>query len=189
MAYTNGLSVHATPTRADRHPFPQSAQPSPGPSLRQTATSSASNSVTSLPFSTSPSPSSPQTITVDALLKQFATSSDPKSAALDQAVADRNVLSAQNSQLWKLIEKQRTGYNQILKELERIRAERDTYKVRLISLTGTAPNGAASDKRQKPPSERSRPSLDSTSLPSVAPLAPKNPAPRHNSDDSGSSLL
>jgi len=47
------------------------------------------------------------------------------SAALEHAVNDRNVLTAQNTQLWKLVEKQRTGYNQILKELERIRGERD----------------------------------------------------------------
>lgn len=49
-------------------------------------------------------------------------------------MADRNVLSGQNAQLWKLIEKQRAGYTQLMKELERVRGERDAYKSRLQSL-------------------------------------------------------
>lgn len=68
-------------------------------------------------------------------------------AALEQAVNDRNVLSAQNTQLWKLIEKQRTGYNQIMKELERIRNERDTYKAKLSMLNGG--NTPFLERRQK----------------------------------------
>ncbi|KAF8972613.1 hypothetical protein BDZ97DRAFT_1913115 [Flammula alnicola] len=191
-AYGNALNVQATPTRdRDRHPFPQSAQPSPATSLRQTTGSSASASLTNLPSTSTSTPAvqvSPQTITVEALLKQHASSPDPTSAALEQAVADRNVLSSQNTQLWKLIEKQRTGYNQILKELERIRGERDSYKSRLAALTGV-PNGT-SDKRQKTTSERgSRPSLDTTSShTSVASISQTNfqtrqMIPRHNSDD------
>ncbi|KAH9479619.1 putative Rho-type GTPase-activating protein 2 [Psilocybe cubensis] len=167
----------ATPSR-DRHPFPQSAHPSPGPSQRNPSAPSPSPSVAQ---------SSPQPITSDALLKQFAASPDPKTAALDQAVADRNVLSAQNAQLWKLIEKQRTGYNQILKELERIRAERDTYKVRLISLTGTA--SSSSDKRTKSTSERDRPRPSLDAAPTQAQSASKGAAPRHNSEDSANRAI
>ena len=37
--------------------------------------------------------------------------SDPKLAALEQAVSERNVLSSQNSQLWKLIEKDGVNVN------------------------------------------------------------------------------
>ncbi|KAJ7126609.1 hypothetical protein C8R43DRAFT_829556, partial [Mycena crocata] len=70
-------------------------------------------------------------LTLDALLNAHASSQDPKLAALEQAVAERNTLSSQNTQLWKLIEKQRAGYNQILKELERVRSERDGYKAKL----------------------------------------------------------
>jgi RalA-binding protein 1 len=55
---------------------------------------------------------------------------------LDQALSERNQLSSQNSQLWKLIEKQRSGYNQMLKELERVRAERDSLRARLASGEG-----------------------------------------------------
>jgi RalA-binding protein 1 len=66
---------------------------------------------------------------------------------LERAVSDRNVLAAQNTQLWKLVEKQRTGYNQILKELERIRGDRDVYKNRLITLNGG--QSTTSDKRHR----------------------------------------
>ncbi|TEB36476.1 hypothetical protein FA13DRAFT_1600267, partial [Coprinellus micaceus] len=69
-------------------------------------------------------------ITVEALLRQHASSADPKGAALDQVVNERNTLSSQNAQLWKLVEKQRAGYNTILKEFERIRGERDSWKSR-----------------------------------------------------------
>jgi RalA-binding protein 1 len=110
-------------------------------------------------------------------------------AALEQAVADRNVLSGQNTQLWKLIEKQRAGYNQILKELERIRAERDSYKNRLVALNAL-PNG--SSKRQKTTSERgSRPSLDATSShassssTTTTPNSQVRPPFRQKSDDTG----
>ncbi|ESK85055.1 hypothetical protein Moror_15699 [Moniliophthora roreri MCA 2997] len=76
-------------------------------------------------------------LSLDGLLAAHASAPDPHIAALDQALSERNVLSAQNSQLWKLIEKQRAGYNQILKELERVRSERDTYKARLSVLGGS----------------------------------------------------
>ena len=55
-------------------------------------------------------------------------------AALDDAVQERNMLSSQNAQLWKLIEKQRTGYAQLMKEIERVRGERDVYRSRLSAL-------------------------------------------------------
>ncbi|KAF9478273.1 hypothetical protein BDN70DRAFT_880139 [Pholiota conissans] len=192
MSYANGLNVQATPTRgSDRHAFPASAQPSPAPSLRQTASSSASASFTHLPSASTSTSSGPvvqvsqQTITLEGLLKQHASSPDPTRAALEQVVADRNVLSSQNIQLWKLIEKQRTGYNQILKELERIRSERDSYKAKLVALNAV-PNGS-SDKRQKTPNERSsRPSLDTvSSFSSTNQHASQNRGnmPRHSSDD------
>jgi RalA-binding protein 1 len=74
---------------------------------------------------------------------------------LETAVNDRNVLAAQNTQLWKLVEKQRTGYNQILKELERIRGERDVYKNRLITLNGG--QSTTSDKRHRSTTAKSVP--------------------------------
>ncbi|KDR67937.1 hypothetical protein GALMADRAFT_257428 [Galerina marginata CBS 339.88] len=182
----NSLAVHATPTRDSRHPFPPSSHPSPAPSVRQ-QTSSIAASFSNLPSAAPAVQVSPQTITVDGVLKQFSSAPDPKAAALDQVVSDRNVLSAQNTQLWKLIEKQRTGYNQILKELERIRGERDSYKSRLAAINGTVANGAL-EKRHKTTSERgSRPSLDTiasyTSNSSVATTYTRQPAIRHHSDE------
>lgn len=138
-----------TPSRdRDRLPFPKSSHPSPAPSTRQT-TSSATSTNLSL------SSSSPTLSTVEALLKDHAAAPDPTSAALETAVNDRNVLAAQNTQLWKLVEKQRTGYNQILKELERIRGERDVYKNRLITLNGG--QSTTSDTRHRTTTAKSVP--------------------------------
>ncbi|KAF8998601.1 hypothetical protein BDQ17DRAFT_1428425 [Cyathus striatus] len=149
------------------------------------------SSFTNLPSaSTSSLTAAQQSVTADALLKQHSSTADPPLAALEQAVNDRNVLSAQNAQLWKLIERQRVGYTQILKELERIRAERDGYKSKLASMTA-----GSSEKRHKT-SERSsdrersaRPSLDTVSSQSGSSAAdhtsfnPRQTMTRHLSDD------
>ncbi|TFY55172.1 hypothetical protein EVJ58_g8417 [Rhodofomes roseus] len=74
---------------------------------------------------------SSQTVTVENMLAAHVNARDPVRSALDTAVAERNSLSLQNTQLWKLIEKQRSGYGQLMKELERVRGERDAYKARL----------------------------------------------------------
>jgi RalA-binding protein 1 len=185
------LSVPSTPAKdRDRLPFPPHLQPSPASSFRQISSSAAAGAFQSLPSSAASTSSSkipPQTLTVESLLKNHSSAPDPITAALEQAVNDRNVLSAQNTQLWKLIEKQRSGYNQILKELERIRGERDGYKHKLIAL-GAIPNG--SDRRQKTTSERgSRPSIDIPSDSSVSSLPSsshnRSPLPRHSANDSG----
>ncbi|KAG6812828.1 hypothetical protein H0H92_016097 [Tricholoma furcatifolium] len=132
-------NMHGTPARNERLPFPQSSNPSPAhpqTPQRQTTSSHVASASHSTPFSTTPSSSSSavnkdRPLTSAYLLKANANTSDPKLAALEQAVNDRNALSAQNAQLWKLIEKQRSGYNQILKELERVRGERDALKAKL----------------------------------------------------------
>ncbi|KAG1726688.1 hypothetical protein EDD22DRAFT_741675, partial [Suillus occidentalis] len=72
-------------------------------------------------------------ISLETLLATHASAPNPTLAALDQVLSERNVLSTQNTQLWKLIEKQRATYNQVLKEIVRVRSERDTYKTRLQS--------------------------------------------------------
>lgn len=173
---TNGSGVYSTPSK-DRHQFPQSAHPSPMPlkhSSSSTSTSSAGNHLSTTSASGNALAAPAAVITVDSVLKQHATSSDPKSAALDQVVTERNSLSAQNAQLWKLIEKQRTGYSQILKELDRIRAERDSYKAKLTALTGVAV--------EKP----SRSKQDSTKPTAVPSKAPKH---QNSSDEAGKPLV
>lgn len=73
-------------------------------------------------------------LTVASVISSFNSAPDPHTAALEHIVSECNVLTVQNSQLWKLIAKQRAGYSQMLKEFERVRAERDVYKVRLHAL-------------------------------------------------------
>ena len=73
-------------------------------------------------------------LTLAGVLSSHTSTPNPPMAALEQVISERNVLSSQNSQLWKLVEKQRSGYSQILKELERVRSERDAFKTRLTSL-------------------------------------------------------
>jgi RalA-binding protein 1 len=51
--------------------------------------------------------------------------------ALESVLAERNMLSSQNTQLWKLIEKQRAVHGNAMKELERVRAERDRALAKL----------------------------------------------------------
>lgn len=89
-------------------------------------------------------------VTVEALLRQHANSADPRSAALDQVVNERNTLSSQNAQLWKLVEKQRAGYNTILKEFERIRGERDSWKSRALGNSEGSEKGSSSKADRTP---------------------------------------
>ncbi|KAJ7026298.1 hypothetical protein C8F04DRAFT_1190623 [Mycena alexandri] len=137
----------STPSRSTQQ-FPPASTSSPAfpqhPHLHQRTLTSSSASSASFPANVS-SPAAPAAaLSLDALLAAHATAPDSKLAALDQAVNERNTLSSQNSQLWKLIEKQRTGYNQILKELERVRGERDGYKAKITALVGGSP-----DRRRK----------------------------------------
>ncbi|KAJ7460547.1 hypothetical protein FB451DRAFT_1269430 [Mycena latifolia] len=136
--------MSSTPSRSQGFPASSSSSSPAVPQYlhQRTLTSSSASSASFPPTS---SPAAPQAaLSLDALLSSHAASQDPKLAALDQAIAERNVLSSQNAQLWKLIEKQRTGYNQILKELERVRSERDGYKAKLSTLVGASP-----DRRRK----------------------------------------
>ncbi|KAF5355223.1 hypothetical protein D9758_005973 [Tetrapyrgos nigripes] len=114
-------------------------------------------------------------VTLESLLVSHSSASDPKLAALEQAISERNLLSSQNSQLWKLIEKQRSGYNQILKELERVRNERDTYKARLAS------DGSSVSERRNDTRPSKQPAGSSSS--SSSPHPQKQHLNRYYSDD------
>ncbi|KAK7435955.1 Rho GTPase activating protein [Stygiomarasmius scandens] len=119
-------------------------------------------------------------LSLDSLLFSHSTAPDPKLAALEQALSERNVLSSQNSQLWKLVEKQRAGYNQIMKELERVRNERDTYKARLAAAADAGQGISASDRRVA-----SRQASGASSSPAMTPS--KQPLNRFYSDEQGKS--
>jgi RalA-binding protein 1 len=98
-------------------------------------------------------PSAP--LTMDAVLETHATNPSPAYAGLETTISERNLLSSQNFQLWKLIEKQRSGYTSVLKDLERIRAERDAYKSALQSMgidTESIRKGKGDPHRSKPSS-------------------------------------
>ncbi|KAG2011475.1 signal transducer [Coprinopsis cinerea AmutBmut pab1-1] len=192
---TNGTasSIYSTPSRTtrdrDKFQFPESSNPSPGPlkhSASSTSTSSSSTHLQTTSTSATSLAAPAAIVTVESLLKHHASSSDPKSAALETVVAERNSLSAQNAQLWKLIEKQRAGYSQILKELDRIRGERDGYKSKLAALTGTTveKSSRSSDRTVKmsfAESTRARGSSDSQNTSSL-----KASQGRHNTVDDAS---
>ncbi|KAG8882576.1 hypothetical protein FRB97_008085 [Tulasnella sp. 331] len=87
------------------------------------------------------------TLTLDAALAQA--NGDPR-AALDAAITERNVLSSQNAQLWKLVEKQRVGYAGVMKELDRVRAERDKAVNKLDGTDGVAGRSSSAKLRPSP---------------------------------------
>ncbi|KAH8093735.1 hypothetical protein BXZ70DRAFT_897262 [Cristinia sonorae] len=117
-----------TPVRDNRvQPlrFDASSSQHSSPTTSRTAPNSAAP-----PASSSAAPSTIP-LTIDSVISQHASSSNPPMAALDTVVTDRNTLAAQNTQLWKLIEKQKSGYSHLIKELERVRGERDVFRSKL----------------------------------------------------------
>jgi RalA-binding protein 1 len=195
LSAANAASIYGTPSRSERLPFPHSSHPSPAHTpQRQLATSAAaSTSASTIPASSSSTPSvnKDRPVTTASLLKLYAASADPKGAALEHSVTDRNVLCAQNAQLWKLIEKQRSGYNQILKELERVRGERDMLKSKLgVSNPSSAgSNSGHGEKRHKINDDRqTQRSFSETSSAANSQSSPSSGDPRqtmtrHYSDD------
>ncbi|TFK71624.1 RhoGAP-domain-containing protein [Pluteus cervinus] len=174
--------VNGTPSR-DRLP-PPSVHLTPAPPQRATAQTPPS-AMTSMSLSAgSPSVVANPTITIESLLKAHVASQDPTLAALEQAVGERNTLSAQNAQLWKLIEKQRAAYTQILKDLERVRGERDSYKVKINALAG-GHHVAGKDKSNKPmPHDSPSGRISESSASDYGhSLHTRDTPPRHNSDD------
>lgn len=148
---------------------------------------SASSSTTSLPgaSNTNSLVSATGALTLEMILEQNASSNDPKLSALEQALNERNTLSSQNAQLWKLIEKQRSGYNHILKELERVRGERDSYKAKF----GAVFNSSHGHRTQSHPTKPESMAAPSETFPTNGDHTPaKSRAPamnRHHSDEKG----
>ncbi|KAL4254831.1 Rho GTPase-activating protein [Abortiporus biennis] len=152
-----GLVIpQSTPNRSTLRPD--------GPSYQFSSPQRTTAPSTILP-SPSPASSSSATagpISVESLLQAHASTQNPALAALEVAVNDRNQLSAQNTQLWKLIEKQRAGYSQLMKELERVRGERDTYRSKLHNL-GENTDALLKAHREKEKEKREREGKDSSS--------------------------
>ncbi|WVQ79853.1 hypothetical protein IAT38_001953 [Cryptococcus sp. DSM 104549] len=76
---------------------------------------------------------------VDAVMR---TSGGDASKALEGVVAERNTLQAQNTQLWKLIEKQRIQCAQLASDNDRLRQDRERANSRLVAA-GLEPIGPA----------------------------------------------
>ena len=72
-----------------------------------------------------------EVLTLAGVLSSYTSTPNPPVAALDQVISEGNALS---SQILQAVEKQRSGYSQILKELERVRSERDAFQAKLTSL-------------------------------------------------------
>ncbi|KAJ7050578.1 hypothetical protein C8F01DRAFT_1178873 [Mycena amicta] len=143
--------------------FPSGSGSGPSPAHQRTATTSSSSS-SSFPPSGSAGPA--VALSADGLLTAHASEQDPKLAALEHAVSERNTLSSQNAQLWKLIEKQRSGYNQILKELERVRSERDGYKAKLTAIAPRQRKDTLNGDKEDADSHTPRAHQDMTTYPS-----------------------
>ncbi|KAF8074770.1 hypothetical protein FPV67DRAFT_1726368 [Lyophyllum atratum] len=192
LSAANGASsIYGTPSRSERLPFPQSSNPSPAhtrPPAHSAAAASHSASFSTAPTSSSSAPpgNKDRPLTSASLLRSNAGAQDPKLAALEQAVNDRNTLSSQNAQLWKLIEKQRAGYNQILKELERVRTERDAYKAK---LSGSGGSGREDRRHRASDVDKNTKLSFSEHAPAVAEQSgsfngdPRQAMSRHHSDD------
>ena len=78
-------------------------------------------------------------LTLAGVLSSYSSTPNPPMAALKEVISDRNALSSQNLLLWGLIDNQRSVHGQTLKELDRVRLERDRFKAKLTSL-GENPN-------------------------------------------------
>jgi len=134
-------------------------------------------------------------LTLAGVLSSHTSTPNPPMAALEQVISERNVLSSQNSQLWKLVEKQRSGYSQILKELERVRSERDTFKARLTSLGENPDQILKKQKASKTShsgnalkSSSSYSGLRSNDQSKATPEDPRQAMTRHQSEDSSMCL-
>lgn len=102
-------------------------------------------------------------VTLTDVLSSYSSTPNPPIAALEQVISERNALSSQNSLLWKLLENQRSVYDQ---KLERVRSERDTLKAKLTSL-GEHPDQILMEQgtnKRIPPETTLRPSSSHSGL-------------------------
>jgi hypothetical protein len=99
-------------------------------------------------------------------------------SALGILLEERNSVVQQNTQLWRIIEKQKLSLAAATKDLERIRAEREKYRG-LFEETAAA-SGSGSELERRPGRSPSKigPTVRAVSQGRV-------PMPRHQSDDAG----
>lgn len=71
-------------------------------------------------------------------------------SALTQLLEERNSVVQQNSQLWRIIEKQKASLATATKDLERIRAEREKYRRLFDEASGSGSDQGRSRKSRAP---------------------------------------
>ncbi|EJD07549.1 RhoGAP-domain-containing protein [Fomitiporia mediterranea MF3/22] len=129
-------------------------------------------------------------VTVEQALAAHASTPDPVRAALDSVLQERNTLSAQNSQLWNHLKKQRNNYQLAVGDVKRIRAERDALRAKLAKYEHPSGGEHFDDKRQRPSTSNS-PAESNVDTKGVAspesghhhyPI-PKSKVSRHHSED------
>ena len=135
--------------------------------------------------------SSQQGLTVESALSAYANAENPALSALEQSVSERILLSSQNTQLWKLIERSRGLYTESQRNLERVRMERDAYKAMLLKL-GENPDAIARGHRAREKQLKSSPSSNGIrqgSEPHPSPSSGLARPTRHQSHDTGTHRL
>lgn len=112
------------------------SRPSGTGGLSQSTSSQSAIAMSSSSSSTATAP----TLTLETTLQAY--SNDPLTA-LEAVIQERNSLHAQNAQLWKLIEKQRSMYNAANRELEKMKLAANIGSVNPTgpSSTSVKPNG------------------------------------------------
>lgn len=195
------------PTPSAMRTAPSSSSSLQHSSRAHNHTSSPSNSGTVGPSATTTfTPSSsmnddevilPTTITLDQALSTHAKADNPARAALEATLADRNNLSFQNAQLWKHLRRQRTNYAQAMKDVGRLRGERDSLKEKLQRLeksVGVQPlNGRPHDLSSSTSRTATAVHRDTSesyaSTPTTSDSDPRSRMVRHQSDETPGSCL
>lgn len=109
---------------------------------------------------------------MEVLLASHLHATNPTEAALEALLADRNTLSQQNAQLWKFLEKQKTSYASLARDVERIRGERDIYKAKWqklknAGLATTSSDAASTVTQETVTTLDEAPGLTSTNIPAI----------------------
>jgi RalA-binding protein 1 len=152
------------PSLLEQPPAPPVASTNANPPMQPNTSKPSSRSSTQTQRQVSGGPSHSQK-TLDQILANASPPGDMQNA-LSQLLDERNAVVQQNTQLWRIIEKQKASLASAAKDLERIRAEREKYR-RLFEET----SGSGSEGRSRTGSKN------------------RLPMARHQSDDVGECCL
>ncbi|KAG9055408.1 hypothetical protein FS842_002257 [Serendipita sp. 407] len=152
-----------SPAPSSNHRIPLSSSTSTGSQLHQHA-----SHLNGSPSSSAPLHSS-GTLTLESVLQTYG--KDPL-VALEAMIQERNALTLQNEQLWKLIEKQRSAFHAQGRELERLKA----------SVNATSSGSANTPTKEKDLSGNPDKALD-TSSPARRERPPRDRPTRTDSED------